>query len=180
MLHLVSGTFTAALEPIQAPDIDWLAIAPEIALAASGILIVLARALLRGRRQTMPVCIALAFGGLIAAAVVQIRLWDVVQDDGAIETVAGMVRVDPFAIFLGAVVIIATALGTLIALALVLRPKLVIADEPTTALDVLVEAQIISILDELKRNYHRVDGYPLKEKLKEARERADTAAPRDR
>jgi oligopeptide/dipeptide ABC transporter ATP-binding protein len=41
----------------------------------------------------------------------------------------------------------------MIALALVLRPKLVIADEPTTALDVLVEAQIISILDELKRNF---------------------------
>jgi hypothetical protein len=29
----------------------------------------------------------------------------------------------------------------------------------------------------LNRNYHRVDGYPLKEKLKEARERAGTAAP---
>ena len=35
-------------------------------------------------------------------------------------------------------------------------------------------------VDELHRNYHRVDGYPLKEKLKEARERAGTAAPRDR
>jgi peptide/nickel transport system ATP-binding protein len=41
----------------------------------------------------------------------------------------------------------------MIALALVLRPKLVLADEPTTALDVLVEAQIISILDDLKRNF---------------------------
>jgi hypothetical protein len=29
--------------------------------------------------------------------------------------------------------------------------------------------------DELQRNYHRVDGYPLKEKLKEARDRAGTA-----
>ena len=29
--------------------------------------------------------------------------------------------------------------------------------------------------DELQRNYHRVDGYPLKEKLKEARERAGQA-----
>jgi len=34
--------------------------------------------------------------------------------------------------------------------------------------------------DELQRNYHRVDGYPLKEKLKEARARAGTAAPGDR
>ncbi|MBD0329347.1 MAG: phenylacetic acid degradation protein PaaB [Thermoleophilia bacterium] len=28
--------------------------------------------------------------------------------------------------------------------------------------------------DELQRNYHRVDGYPLKEKLREARARAGT------
>ena len=35
-------------------------------------------------------------------------------------------------------------------------------------------------VDELQRNYHRVDGYPLKEKLKEARERAGTAAAADR
>jgi peptide/nickel transport system ATP-binding protein len=41
----------------------------------------------------------------------------------------------------------------MIALALVLRPKLVIADEPTTALDVLVEAQILAILADLKRNF---------------------------
>ena len=31
--------------------------------------------------------------------------------------------------------------------------------------------------DELGKNYHRVDGYSLKVKLKEARERAGTAAP---
>jgi phenylacetate-CoA oxygenase PaaH subunit len=32
--------------------------------------------------------------------------------------------------------------------------------------------EIGEFVDELERNYHRVDGYPLKEKLKEARERA--------
>jgi phenylacetate-CoA oxygenase PaaH subunit len=37
--------------------------------------------------------------------------------------------------------------------------------------------EIDEFVDELNRNYHRVDGYPLKEKLKEARERAGTAAP---
>jgi phenylacetate-CoA oxygenase PaaH subunit len=36
--------------------------------------------------------------------------------------------------------------------------------------------EIDEFVDELNRNYHRVDGYPLKEKLKEARERAGTAA----
>jgi phenylacetate-CoA oxygenase PaaH subunit len=40
--------------------------------------------------------------------------------------------------------------------------------------------EIDEFVDELGRNYHRVDGYPLKEKLKEARERAGTAAPADR
>src|SRR3954466_9528255 len=41
----------------------------------------------------------------------------------------------------------------MIALALVLRPAFVVADEPTTALDVLVEAQIIAILNDLRRNF---------------------------
>ncbi|HEX3900382.1 MAG TPA: dipeptide/oligopeptide/nickel ABC transporter permease/ATP-binding protein [Mycobacteriales bacterium] len=41
----------------------------------------------------------------------------------------------------------------LIALTLVLQPKFVIADEPTTALDVLVEAQILEILADIKRNF---------------------------
>jgi peptide/nickel transport system ATP-binding protein len=41
----------------------------------------------------------------------------------------------------------------MIALALVLNPAFVVADEPTTALDVLVEAQILTILSEVKRNF---------------------------
>jgi peptide/nickel transport system ATP-binding protein len=41
----------------------------------------------------------------------------------------------------------------MIALALVLRPKLLIADEPTTSLDVIVEAQILGILADLKRDF---------------------------
>lgn len=41
----------------------------------------------------------------------------------------------------------------MIALALVLRPKLLIADEPTTSLDVIVEAQILSILADLRSNF---------------------------
>ncbi len=41
----------------------------------------------------------------------------------------------------------------MIALALVLQPAFVVADEPTTALDVLVEAQIVQILNDLRRNF---------------------------
>ncbi len=41
----------------------------------------------------------------------------------------------------------------MIALALVLRPSFVVADEPTTSLDVLVEAQIIQILADLRSNF---------------------------
>ena len=39
-----------------------------------------------------------------------------------------------------------------IAMALLLKPKFVIADEPTTALDVLIQAQIINLLKSLKKS----------------------------
>ena len=42
----------------------------------------------------------------------------------------------------------------------------VVPREAVTAID--------DFVDELERNYHRVDGYSLKEKLREARERAGT------
>ena len=41
----------------------------------------------------------------------------------------------------------------MIAMSLVMSPKLLIADEPTTSLDVIVEAQILEILEDLKRSY---------------------------
>jgi phenylacetate-CoA oxygenase PaaH subunit len=40
--------------------------------------------------------------------------------------------------------------------------------------------EVHEFVDELNRNYHRVDGYSLKEKLGRARERAGQAAPADR
>ena len=42
----------------------------------------------------------------------------------------------------------------MIAMALSCRPKLLNADEPTTALDVTIEAQILELVRELQREYH--------------------------
>jgi len=42
----------------------------------------------------------------------------------------------------------------LIAMALICNPKLLIADEPTTALDVTIQAQILDLLNELKSNFN--------------------------
>jgi len=42
----------------------------------------------------------------------------------------------------------------MIGLALILNSDLVIADEPTTSLDVIVEAQILDLLKDLKQTYH--------------------------
>ncbi len=42
----------------------------------------------------------------------------------------------------------------LIAMALACNPKMLIADEPTTALDVTIQAQILDLLQELEEQYH--------------------------
>ena len=41
----------------------------------------------------------------------------------------------------------------MIAMALACRPKLILADEPTTALDVTIQAQILSLINDLKQEF---------------------------
>ncbi len=41
----------------------------------------------------------------------------------------------------------------MIAMALIMQPTLLIADEPTTALDVTVQAQIVALIDEMRREF---------------------------
>jgi len=43
----------------------------------------------------------------------------------------------------------------IIAMALILRPKLIIADEPTTALDVVIQAQIMNLFKKIKREFNQ-------------------------
>ena len=43
---------------------------------------------------------------------------------------------------------------TMIAMALACNPDLVIADEPTTALDVIIQAQVLKVMKELQRKLH--------------------------
>ena len=45
----------------------------------------------------------------------------------------------------------------MIAMALALEPKLLIADEPTTALDVTIQAQILKLIDIQRREEHGGD-----------------------
>ncbi|MFO7590458.1 MAG: NADH-quinone oxidoreductase subunit N [Acidimicrobiia bacterium] len=120
---MLSHTVLATL-PIETPSVDVLALGPEIALAAAGVAIVLVRALFRGRSITMPLSLVLAFGGVVAAGILEFRLWNEVRDDGAITTVAGMLRVDLFAVFLGVVVLAATALALLLSIAYLRREGL--------------------------------------------------------
>jgi oligopeptide transport system ATP-binding protein len=42
----------------------------------------------------------------------------------------------------------------MIAMALVSKPSILIADEPTTALDVTIQAQILELMQELQKKYH--------------------------
>jgi NADH-quinone oxidoreductase subunit N len=114
----------AALDPITTPSVDWLAIAPELALGGAAVFIVLARAMLRRRPEATVVAYLLAAVGVITSGAMLAWQWNDVKDHGAITTMAGMVRVDSFGVFLGIVVLIATTMAILVAVAYLRREQL--------------------------------------------------------
>jgi NADH-quinone oxidoreductase subunit N len=109
---------------IRTPSVDWLAVSPEIALAGAAVAIVLLRSLVRRGRWVYPASLVLAFSGATAAAALLVRQWTEVQDRGAITTIAGMLRVDGFGVFLGGVVVVATVLALLLSLSYIERERL--------------------------------------------------------
>jgi NADH-quinone oxidoreductase subunit N len=110
--------------PIPHPTVDWLAVSPEIALSAAGVVIVMLRGVLRRRALTTPLCVIVAISGTVAAGAVEYRLWHLLRHHHAITTVAGMLRVDRFGIFLGVVVLAATVLAVLLSVAYLRRERL--------------------------------------------------------
>ena len=101
-----------AASDIATPHVYWLAIAPEIALGAAAVLIVLSRALLRRRAAATPVAYALAAAGVITAGAMLFWQWQRIRDDGPMRTMgkgtSAMVGVDGFGVFLGVIIVSAT------------------------------------------------------------------------
>jgi NADH-quinone oxidoreductase subunit N len=117
-----------AVSPITPPPVDWLAIAPELALGGAAVLIVLLKALLRRRPAVTPVTYVVAAAGVLTCAAMLVWQWQEVKDDSPILTMSEMVRVDTFAVFLGVTVLAATAMALLVAIGYLRREQLEVAE----------------------------------------------------
>jgi NADH-quinone oxidoreductase subunit N len=113
-----------AVAPITAPHVDWLAIAPDVALAGAALVIVLIRAILRRRPGSTTAAFFVAVAGLLAAGGTLAWQWVHVRDHGPISTMSGMVRVDGFGVYLGIIVVIAGAMALLVSVAYLRREGL--------------------------------------------------------
>jgi NADH-quinone oxidoreductase subunit N len=85
---------------------------------------VLLRSVVRRGRWVYPASLVVSFSGVTAAAALLVRQWREVQDHGPITTIAGMLRVDGFGVFLGGVVVIATVLALLLSVSYIERERL--------------------------------------------------------
>jgi NADH-quinone oxidoreductase subunit N len=103
-----------AATDVATPAIDWLAVAPVAALAGAAVAIVLLRALVRRASWVYDASLLIAFVGVAVSAVFLAEQWSKIRDVGSYQAIAGMVAIDGFAVFLGVVVLIATALVLLL------------------------------------------------------------------
>ncbi len=104
-----------AVTSIVTPGVDWLGVAPIALLAFAAIGIVLQRSILRRASVAYPSALVVAAVGIILSAVALIAQWHRVQTDGSYTTLSNMVAVDGFSIFIGGVVLFATAFSVLLA-----------------------------------------------------------------
>lgn len=118
----------AAVAPITPPSVDWLAIAPELALGGAAVVVVLAKALLRRRPAVAPVTYVIAAIGVITCGAMLAWQWQDVKHHTPIVTMSEMVRVDTFGVFLGVVVLAATAMSLLVAIGYLRRERLEVAE----------------------------------------------------
>ena len=113
-----------AQSDIVAPSVDYLAIAPVLVTFGAALAIILARSLLRRRGPINEISLGLSLVGVVATGVLLGFQWNDVRDDGASTTIAGGVRLDTFGVFLGVVVIAATAMAIFLAASYLRRENL--------------------------------------------------------
>ncbi|MBM3671565.1 MAG: NADH-quinone oxidoreductase subunit N [Actinobacteria bacterium] len=109
---------------IVGPDVDFLAIGPVLALAVAALVVILVRAILRKRGPVNQISLGVGLAGVAAAGVLLGIQWNEVRDDGTITTIAGAVRLDTFGVFLGVVVLAATAMSLFLAASYLEREEL--------------------------------------------------------
>ena len=120
----MTGFLAQATEPIRTPSIDWLAIAPYIALFGAAIVIVLGKALLRGRSWLQEGALLVACLGVLTSGVFVFVQWHIVDRDGPYQAIAGMVAVDGFAVFVMTVILLSTLLALFLAAGYLEREQL--------------------------------------------------------
>jgi len=117
-------TMTLAAARIATPGIDWLSIAPVAILGFTAVAIVLSRALIRKRPAAYPAAMAITVVGLVLAGISLLAQWHRFRLHGAYQSLAGMVAVDGFGVFIGMVVVFATGMAVLLASRYIDRERL--------------------------------------------------------
>jgi NADH-quinone oxidoreductase subunit N len=121
---MISFLAQRAVEPIETTPVDWISIAPEIALFSAAILIVLVRSLVRRSPRVFGASLLIAAAGIVTSAVFTGVQWHFVDRDGPYQAIAGMVAVDGFSVFVRAVVLLCLALALLISIGYLRREQL--------------------------------------------------------